>query len=155
MNVLFVCLGNVCRSPIAEALLKKKYSENGIEFEVDSAGFEPYHINKSPDEKAIRTAKYYGLELTGKSRLFVKADFDRFDKIYGMDTQNIRDIKELARSDEDLKKVDYILNLLEPGKNKTLADPFHTGIENCHVIFKKLDKATDVLVEEVKKSLLV
>lgn len=155
MNVLFVCLGNICRSPIAEALLRKKYIENGIESEVDSAGFEPYHINKPPDAKAIKTAKFYGLELGGKARIFVKADFDRFDRIYVMDAQNYNDIKELARSKDDMKKVDYVLNLIEPGKNLTLADPFHTGIDNCHTIYKKLDKATDILLEEVKSTTLV
>jgi protein-tyrosine phosphatase len=150
MNVLFVCLGNICRSPIAEALLKKKYAENNIDFDVDSAGFEPYHINKPPDEKATNTAKFYGLRLTGRARLFVKSDFQQFDRIYAMDTQNINDIRELADSEEDMKKVDLIMNLIEPGKNKTLPDPFHSGIDNCHTVFKKLDKATDKLLEEAK-----
>ncbi|NOY49140.1 MAG: low molecular weight phosphotyrosine protein phosphatase [Chlorobi bacterium] len=154
MNVLFVCLGNICRSPIAEALLKKKYAENDLDFKVDSAGFEPYHINKPPDEKATNTAKYYGLKLTGRARLFVKSDFQHFDRIYAMDAQNINDIKELARSDEDMEKVDLIMNLIEPGKNEMLPDPFHSGVDNCHTVYKKLDKATDKLLEEAKNLLM-
>jgi len=151
MNVLFVCLGNVCRSPIAEALLRKKYAENGIEAEVCSAGFEPYHINKAPDEKAIKTGKFYGLNISGQARLFIKSDFDRFDKIFAMDAQNYSDIIELARTKADVDKVDLIMNSIEPGKNKTLPDPFHSGVDNCHTVYKLLDKATDEILKEAKE----
>lgn len=150
MNVLFVCLGNICRSPIAEALLRKKFAENSINFNVESAGFEPYHINKPPDKKAVSTAKFYGLNLKGKARLFNVEDFDNFDRIYAMDSQNISDLRYHSRNDDDMKKVDLILNLIEPGKNKTLPDPFRSGTENCHEVYKKLDLATDKLVEEAK-----
>ncbi len=152
MNVLFVCLGNICRSPIAEALLKKKYAKEGIDAEVCSAGFEPYHINKPPDEKAISTGKYYGLEIGGMARLFVKDDFDRFDKIYVMDSQNYHDVIELIRTKNDVDKVDLIMNTVEPGKNKTLPDPFHSGIDNCHTVYKLLDKATDEIVKLAKEN---
>ena len=151
MNVLFVCLGNVCRSPIAEALLKKKFAEEGIEGEVCSAGFEPYHINKPPDVKAISTGKFYGLEITGLARLFVKEDFDRFDKIYAMDSQNYHDVVELIRTKEDVDKIDLIMNTIEPGKNKTLPDPFHSGVDNCHTVYKLLDQATDAIVKLAKE----
>lgn len=150
MNVLFVCLGNICRSPIAEALLKKKYAKNNINAIVDSAGFEPYHINKPPGEKALKTAKKYGLELSGKSRIFVKNDFDRFDKIYALDMQNYLDIIELCRNEKDKKKVDLIMNVIEPGKNSTLPDPLRSGSENFDDVFKILDEATDVLVKIAK-----
>lgn len=150
MNVLFVCLGNICRSPIAEALLKKKYVENNIDANVDSAGFEPYHINKPPDEKALKTAKKYGLELTGNARIFVKNDFDRFDKIYAMDMQNYLDIIELCRNKDDKDKVDLIMNVIDSGKNSTLPDPFRRGSENYDDVYKILDEATDALVKIAK-----
>lgn len=151
MNVLFVCLGNICRSPIAEALLKKKYAKLGIESEVGSAGFEPYLINKPPDEKAAKTAQIYGVTLEGSSRLFVKDDFDRFDKIYTMDSQNYHDVVELARKKSDIDKVELLMNTIDPGKNKTLPDPYHSGTDNCRTVFELIDKATDVIVEIAKE----
>jgi len=147
MNILFVCLGNICRSPIAEALLKKKYTENNIDAKVDSAGFEPYHINRPPDKKAIKISKKNGLEIGGRSRLFIKADFDIYDKIFAMDSQNYEDVIELSRSKNDLKKVDLIMNIIEPGRNKNLPDPFRSGNENYDDVYEILDKVTDKLVE--------
>lgn len=147
MNVLFVCLGNICRSPIAEALLIKKYAENNIDSKVDSAGFEPYHINKPPDEKAIRTCEKHGIEIGGNSRLFVKDDFNIYDKIYAMDTQNYMDIIELSGSKSDIDKVDLIMNTIEPGKNQNLPDPFRSGKEDYDNVYAILDKVTDHLVK--------
>lgn len=151
MNVLFVCLGNICRSPIAEALLKKKYAEHKIESKVDSAGFEPYHINKPPDEKAITICEKNGLEIDGKSRIFVKTDFDDFDKIYAMDTQNYMDIIELSRSKSDIDKVDLIMNVIDSGKNKNLPDPLRSGNENYDNVYEILDKVTDQIVKMAKE----
>ncbi len=86
------------------------------------------------------------------ARLFVKDDFDRFDKIYVMDSQNYHDVIELIRTKNDVDKVDLIMNTVEPGKNKTLPDPFHSGIDNCHTVYKLLDKATDEIVKLAKEN---
>ena len=150
MNILFVCLGNVCRSPMAVGLLRKKFTENNIDGFVDSAGFESYTINEPPDKRAIKTAKKYGVEVSGEARIFIKDDFDKFDKIYVMDMQNYRDVKELARNKSDLKKIDYLLNVLHPGKNETVPDPYLQGEHNCHVVFELLDKATTKIVENIQ-----
>ena len=152
MNVLFVCLGNVCRSPMAEGLLKKKFEENEIEGIVDSAGFESFTINEPPDKRAVKVAKQFGVEVSGKSRLFVKSDFDKFDRIYVMDTLNYRDTKYLAKNNSEIEKIDYLLNVLYPGKNKTVPDPFLQGEHECRVIFDLLDKATTKIVENIKSS---
>ncbi len=106
MNILFVCLGNICRSPMAEGILKKIYTEKGIKGTVDSAGFESFHINDMPDPpRAINVAKSYGIDISQKkARIFLKADFDRFDRIYVMDVKNMNDVLELARNDNDRKK---------------------------------------------------
>lgn len=152
MNVLFVCLGNVCRSPMAEGLLKKKFEENDIEGFVDSAGFESFTINEAPDKRAVKVAKKLGVEVSGKARLFLKADFDKFDKIYVMDTLNYRDVKDLERSKSDVEKVDYLLNVLYPGKNNTVPDPFLQGEHECHIVFELLDRATTKIVENIKTS---
>ncbi len=150
MNVLFVDLQNVCRSPMAEAILKKKFLDNNIKGIVDSAGFESFNINEPPDARVVNTAAEHGILVDGRARIFVKDDFDIFDKIYVMDTQNYWDVMELARNDEQKAKVDYLLNLLEPGLNKTVPNPYNSGLSDCKQIFRMLNKATDKIVELAK-----
>lgn len=150
MNVLFVDLQNVCRSPMAEAILKKKFLENNIKGIVDSAGFESFNINEPPDARVVNTAAEHGILVDGRARIFVKDDFKIYDKIYVMDTQNYWDVMELTRNDEDKAKVDYLLNLLEPGLNKTVPNPYNSGLSDCKQIFRMLNKATDKIVELAK-----
>lgn len=152
MNVLFICNGNICRSPIAEALLRKKYNEHHIKAEVSSAGFESFNINEPPDPQAIKFAERHGLTLDHSARIFLKSDFKKFDKIYVMDTRNYRDVIDLTKTNEDRGKVDYLLNVLEPGKNKTIPDPYLSGTANLNSIFNLLDKATDKIVELALKN---
>jgi len=135
---------------MAVGLLKKKFEENNIDGLVDSAGFESYTINEPPDKRAIKTAEKYGIEVSGRARIFVKDDFDKFDKIYVMDMQNYRDVKDLTRNKSDIKKIDYLLNVLHPGKNETVPDPYSQGEYNCHVIFEILDKATTKIAENIQ-----
>jgi len=150
MNVLFVCMGNICRSPLAEALLRRKYAENNIVGDVSSAGFESFFINEPPDSRARDMAERHGLILSGRARIFLKSDFDRFDKIYVMDTQNYRDVLDLARNDNDKKKIDYLLNVVEPGKNRTMPNPFGTGLNDLESVYNLMDQATDKIVELAK-----
>ncbi len=150
MNILFVGNENVCRSPMAEAILKKRFEEEGIKGIVDSAGFESYMINEPPDERAMRVAKTYGYTVNHNMRIFKKEDFDKFDKIYVMDAKNYMDVIELAKNEEHKKKVDYLLNLIEPGKDTPLTNPILNGEENCHVVFKKIRDAIEVLVRKIK-----
>ncbi|NQU33903.1 MAG: low molecular weight phosphotyrosine protein phosphatase [Bacteroidetes bacterium] len=150
MNVLFICNGNICRSPIAEALLKKKFEEHNIEGLVDSAGFSPNSINDPPDSRAIQAAKKYNLELKGYSRLFAKKDFDTFDRIYCMDTRNYQDVKYLARNKADRDKIHYIMNVIEPGSNKVLPDPIHSGTLSIDDVIEIIDNITDVIAKNIK-----
>ena len=147
MNVLFVDLADICRSPIAAAILKKKFIENGIKGIVDSAGFESFTINEPPDNKAVNIAAEHGVLLDGRARIFKKSDFDKFDRIYVMDTKNYNDVMELANNDKHRVKVDYLLNLLTPGKNDVITDPCSSGVVDMESIYQKIDKATDKLVE--------
>lgn len=152
MNVIFICNGNVCRSPIAAALLRKKFAENNISGEVTSAGFESFNINEPPDPLAVKIAKKYNLVLEHKARIFIKKDFDIFDLIYVMDTRNYRDVKELARNEKDQAKIDYLMNVLEPGKNKTIPDPSMSGRIDIDTVYKLLDQATDKILEIALKN---
>lgn len=152
MNILFVCTGNVCRSPIAESLLRRKFLDNNIDGKVDSAGFEPRTINETPDHRAIAAAKKHGLVLEGHSRIFVKKDFIDYDKIYVMDTKNYRDVIELASNDNYKEKVDYLLNVVSPGSNKTIPDPIYSGVSNFDELFDILDNATNEIIKMILKN---
>jgi protein-tyrosine phosphatase len=147
MNVLFVDLENVCRSPLAEAILKKKFKKAGIAGEVDSAGFESHTINEPPDTRVINVALKHGYTPEGYARIFQKEDFDQFDKIYVMDTKNYQDIMALAKTDEQKSKVAYLLDVLEDRRNRTIPNPYHSGNLDCENVFELLDKATDKIVE--------
>ena len=147
MNVLFVCHGNICRSPLAKALLKKKFKEYGVKGKVDSAGFETYLINEPPDQRVVELGKKYGLEISGKAKIFRKQDFDTYDKIYVMDTQNFRDVKDLARNPVDIAKIDYLMNVLKPGKNQTIGDPLMSGYENLEELYLLMDKVTNKILK--------
>lgn len=151
MNILFVCTGNIGRSPLAKALLQKKYKENGITAQVDSAGFETLYINEEPHKRILEFAESIGLEINNKARIFLKEDFNTYDKIYVMDTKAFRDVKELAKGKEQIQQIDYLMNLLEPGKNQTVPDPITSWQIDIQTVYDYLDKATDVIVENAKK----
>ncbi|MBZ0241687.1 MAG: hypothetical protein K8F24_00605 [Bacteroidales bacterium] len=135
---------------MAEGILKKMYLDKGIKGTVESAGFESFHINDAPDPRAISVAKNYGIDISQKkARIFLKTDFNRFDRIYVMDTINMNDVLELVRNENNRKKVDYLMNLIEPGSDKTVPDPFLSGIEDCEKVFVTLEKACRKIVQAV------
>jgi len=140
----------MCLSPLAEGILKKIYSSNDIEFLVDSAGFEAYHINEPPDPRAIKMGLEHGIDISDKRvRMFSSGDFDKFDKIYVMDTHAFRSARYFARNAEDKKKIDYLMNLLKPGKNESIPDPFFSKPESRNRIFEILEKTCQEIVAQV------
>lgn len=146
MRILVVCLGNICRSPLAEGLLKKKAPEGT---EIDSAGTSGFHYQEPPDPRMIRTARKHDIDIRSlRSRKFEIEDFDRFDLIYAMDAENLSNLKKMARNQHDLAKLDLILNELHPGSNSEVPDPYFGGDEGFEHVFSLLDKATDVIIEK-------
>ena len=151
MKILMVCLGNICRSPMAEGLLSQKVTNHKLPIEVDSAGTSGYHIGESPDSRMIETAKSFGVNIENlKARQFIVSDFDTFDFIYAMDASNYANIILLARTDADRNKVHLILNELEPGKNLEVPDPYFGGEKGFIEVFKMLDEATDQIIKKIK-----
>ena len=149
MKILFVCLGNICRSPLAEGILKKKFEEYNIPGTIHSAGFEPYHEGQHPDPRSVSTAKKHDIDISNKvARLFTVEDFDYYDKILVMDAMNHSDVMRLVRSDNDSKKVDYILNLVNEGSDDEVPDPYYGGPSGFDKVYDMMDRACDRIVKE-------
>ena len=124
MKILMVCLGNICRSPLADGLMRKKINDNKLDVIVDSAGTSGIHVGEAPDFRMCQTAKKFGASIDDlRSRKFIIEDFDNFDVIYVMDKINKSNILQLARNEEDKKKVQLILNQTYPGQNIEVPDP--------------------------------
>lgn len=148
MNILVVCLGNICRSPIAEGILRKKIADNNLAIKVDSAGTANYHVGEAPDSRAIATAKSYGIDISKlRGRQFVKDDFDRFDRIYAMDVSNYKNILKLARNEADRSKIYYFLHDGKTGLD--VPDPWFGEPEGFYLVFDLIDKAADKILDDI------
>lgn len=148
VKILMVCLGNICRSPLAEGLLAAKLPKN--KFEVDSAGTGNYHIGKQPDKRSIETAQKNSIDISQqKARQFSSKDFNDFDYIYVMDNSNYDDVVFLANTEEQKQKVDLILNALFPNENVDVPDPYF-GLQNgFDMVYEMLDEATDIIAKKL------
>lgn len=145
-----VCLGNICRSPMAEGILRAKLISAGKKAIVDSAGTSDYHVGESPDYRAIKTLRDKQIDISGLAgRQFSVNDFDEFDYIYAMDASNLKNILLLARNDEDNVKVDLIMNLVEPGLNRSVPDPYFGGNEGFEEVYKMLDEAANKIIAKL------
>lgn len=146
MKILMVCLGNICRSPLAEGIMKQKAAENGLEWTVDSAGTGAWHAGELPDRRSIATARKKGVDISDqRARQFQIADFERFDKIFVMDTQNMSDVLRLATSEAQREKVELMLDQIHPGLRRSVPDPYYddNGFEE---VFDMLDQACSAFV---------
>lgn len=150
IKILFVCTGNICRSPLAEGILREKLTDTRIIAEIDSCGFESFHVGDPPDIRAQAVAGKRGIDLsTHRARLFDVSDFDRFDYIYVMDSSHYRNITMHSRNESDLRKVDYVLNELHPGRNLGVPDPWYHDIRAFEKVYEQLDEACDRIVEKI------
>ncbi|PQJ78790.1 protein-tyrosine-phosphatase [Polaribacter porphyrae] len=149
MKILMVCLGNICRSPLAQSILESKVNPDLVF--VDSAGTAAYHIGNLPDKRSIKVARKYGIDITNqRARKFTAKDFDEFDVIYAMDDSNYRNILSLARDKNDEDKVKMILNESHPNKNLSVPDPYHGVNQGFENVYKMLDEACDFIVNKLK-----
>lgn len=146
-----VCLGNICRSPLAEGILKSKLPEDS--FFVDSAGTSNYHIGEKPDKRSIAIARDYGIDINNqRGRQFTTIDFDRFDYIYAMDNSNYKNIIRLARNNQDKNKVKLILNESVPGENLDVPDPYYGGDAGFNNVYIMLDEACNIIANKLKNN---
>jgi protein-tyrosine phosphatase len=150
MKILMVCLGNICRSPLAEGILKHKVTQQGLNWEVDSAGTGAYHAGNLPDNRSIAVARKYGIDITDqRARQIKMSDFEEFDWIFVMDVSNYRNVVSLAKTEVAKAKVVMIRNLVSAGGNEQVPDPYwgDDGFEN---VYQMLDEACEVLIEKEK-----
>ncbi len=142
-----VCLGNICRSPLAEGILRSKLSNNFI---VDSAGTGGWHAGELPDKRSIEIANKNGLDITNqRARKFTKNDFADFDIIYAMDNSNLKDILQLAPNENAKSKVHLILNELYPNENKDVPDPYYGQNDGFEKVYNMLDEACSNIAKKI------
>ena len=146
-KILMVCLGNICRSPLAEGLLQSKLPNR---FKVDSAGTGDWHIGSPPDKRSVEIAKLNQLDISNqRGRQFKISDFDEYDYIYAMDSSNFKDIVALAPNDKAKSKVRLILNELFPNENMDVPDPYfgmHNGFEQ---VYSMLNQTCDIIAKNL------
>jgi len=148
IKILMVCLGNICRSPLAEGILASKLPKN--KFLVDSAGTGSWHIGHQPDERSIAIAKKNKLDISQqKGRQFTASDFDAFDYIYVMDNSNYWDVVQLADNQAQTEKVQLILNELFPNENVDVPDPYFGMPNGFDSVYKMLDEACDIIAKKL------
>ena len=146
-----VCLGNICRSPLAEGIMRQKLMIYGLKAKVDSAGTSAWHIGQKPDTRARSIARLHGIDIsTQRARQFLRTDFDRFDLIYAMDKDNYSDILSLVRNKEDKRNVSMLLNELYPGEFRSVPDPYFGGDEGFKSVYRLLDEACEKAVHRLK-----
>lgn len=150
-RILMVCLGNICRSPMADGLLRRKVIENKLDVYVDSAGTANYHLGKQADDRMRQTAKANQTNIDElRARQFTVDDFGLFDKIYAMDEENYANIIRLAQNPSDKLKVTLLLNELYPGENRAVPDPYYGTEKDFQEVYQLLDHATDVVLSKIQ-----
>lgn len=148
IKILMVCLGNICRSPLAEGILASKLPKD--KFKVDSAGTGSWHIGHPPDQRSIATAKKNGISISNqRGRQFKTSDFDCFHYIYVMDNSNYWDVIQLVENQEQTEKVQLILNELFPNENVDVPDPYFGLPNGFDSVYKMLDEACDIIAEKL------
>ena len=151
-KILMVCLGNICRSPLAQGILETISKKHNLSIYVDSAGTGNWHSGSAPDKRSIEVAKKYGIDISKqKARQFNTEDFKKFHKIYAMDTQNYRDLLRLCSNEEECNKIALILSTLNKEERLSVPDPYYGGKDGFEHIYKLLNSACEKIIFELAK----
>ena len=149
MKILMVCLGNICRSPLAEGILAHKIKQ--LDIEVDSAGTAAYHVGKSPDKRSIEIANKYNINLENqRARQFSRSDFDKFDIIYAMDTNNLAHLISLSETKKERQKIRLILNEINPNACESVPDPYYSGKDGFQNTYNMLNEACNKIIQNIE-----
>ncbi len=152
MRILCVCLGNICRSPLAEGIFRAKAKELGYaDFEVDSCGTANYHVGEAPDRRSVKKGKEYGIDISGlRGRQFSYTDFEDFDVIFVMDHSNLRNVLSLDREGKYHHKVKLVLDESHPGSKLEVPDPYYGGEQGFEDVYRMLDIAANAFYEKLQ-----
>jgi protein-tyrosine phosphatase len=149
MKILMVCLGNICRSPLAEGILQHKAFEAGLNWSVESAGTNSYHIGEAPHPLSQKVAKLNGIDICKqRARRLVAEDFEVYDKIYALAGDVLNDIRRIAKNKFDATKADLLMNELYPGKDMDVPDPWYGPEPGYHEVYKMLDEVCDAIIKK-------
>ena len=147
MRILMVCLGNICRSPLAEGILQEKVKKAGLNWVVDSAGTNHYHTGDPPHPLSQKVALATGIDITNqRARRFTSEDLNQFDKIYALAGDVLNDIRRITGNKFDSSKVDLLMNEQYPGKNLDVPDPYYGGEPDFYEVYELLDEVLDQLI---------
>jgi protein-tyrosine phosphatase len=152
-KILFVCLGNICRSPLAEGIMLHLNDKHNLNWTIDSAGTANYHVGEAPDLRTIANAKKNGVDLSSlRARQFKAGDFDEFDRIFVMDKSNLQNVLKHAKHDEHKNKVDLLLNVMEPVSDSEVPDPYYGTEHDFEHVFQLVYKACERLIGNQQNS---
>ena len=153
MKILMVCLGNICRSPLAEGILQQKAIEAGLNWEVDSSGTNSYHLGNPPHPLSQKVAKLNGIDISvQRARRFTAEDIAAYDKIYALASDVLDDIRSIAKDKFDASKIDLLMNELHTGKNMDVPDPYYGTEKGYHEVYDMIDEVCNVIVEKYTPS---
>lgn len=148
-KILMVCLGNICRSPLAHGILESKLPDET--FYIDSAGTSYFHIGEQPNARSIETARRHGIDITHqRARQFDVSDFDTFDYIYVMDQSNYQDVVDLARDENDTLKIKLILDEIPNSSIKNVPDPYNGDNQDFEKVYQMLEEACEHIVKKLR-----
>jgi protein-tyrosine phosphatase len=149
MKILMVCLGNICRSPLAEGILQDKAFKAGLTWSIESAGTNSYHTGEPPHPLSQKVAALNGIDISKqRARRFTAEDFAVYDKIYALAEDVMNEIKRISGKKFEHSKIDLLLNELFPGKNMDVPDPWYGPEPGYHEVFTLIDKACDKIIEK-------
>jgi protein-tyrosine phosphatase len=153
MKILMVCLGNICRSPLAEGIMQNKADEAGLNWTVDSAGTGSWHIGEGPHPLSQKTALHYGINIGHqRARRFRPNDPQDFDRIFFMDEDNLRDARQIAGQQWQAHKASLLMDLVHPGKKMAVPDPYYGDESGYHTVFQMISEACDAFIAQYIQS---
>ena len=149
MNILIVCLGNICRSPLAEGILQDMADKAGLPWKIDSAGTNGFHSGEAPHQLSIKVAAENGIDISSqRSRIFVREDMTRFDRIYAMAADVLEEMKSIAGRSFEEQKTCLFLEELYPGKNRDVPDPWYGPETGYHEVFALISQASKKIISK-------
>ena len=149
MKILMVCLGNICRSPLAEGILQDKAIKAGLQWRIESAGTNHYHTGDAPHQLSQKVAKMNGIDISlQRARRFNAEDFDVYDKIYALANDVLCEMRMIAKNRFDASKTDLLLNELYPGEDLDVPDPYYGSEPGYHKVYELINNACDAIIEK-------